>query len=125
MNKIFAFGGDYERSVEKMVGYLHMAKEALGFVFGRRIDHGLMSFDQVMIDILQQWFWDNVFNLYIRLPMDQLPQIQLSSVTDNCSGHTPLLYESPATSGFSLSIVWDLLHVHSLPFYQDDWGHQN
>jgi hypothetical protein len=73
VNKIFAFGGDYERSLEIMVGYLHMAKEDLGFVFGRRIDHGLMSFDQVMIDILQQWFWDNVINLYIRLPMDQLP----------------------------------------------------
>jgi hypothetical protein len=48
-----------------------MAREDLAFVFGRRIDHGLMSFDQA-IDILQQWFWDNVINLYTRLPMDQL-----------------------------------------------------
>ena len=72
VNKILAFGGDYERSVEKVVGHLHMAREDLAFVFGRRIDHGLMSFDQA-IDILQQWFWDNVINLYTRLPMDQLP----------------------------------------------------
>ena len=66
VNKILAFGGDYDRPVEKAVGHLHMARENFAEVFGRRIDRGLMSFDQA-VSILKQWFWDNPLRLYSRL----------------------------------------------------------
>lgn len=66
LNKILAFGGDYRRPVEKVVGHLHMARENFAEVFGRRIDRGLMSFDQA-VAILKQWFWDNPLRLYSRL----------------------------------------------------------
>ena len=66
VNKILAFGGDYSRPVEKVVGHLHMAREDLASVFGRRIDCGLMSFDQAA-EILRMWFWDNPLKLYTRL----------------------------------------------------------
>lgn len=66
VNKILAFGGDYARPVEKVVGHLHMARENFAEVFGRRIDRGPMSFDQA-VAILKQWFWDNPLRLYSRL----------------------------------------------------------
>ena len=66
VNKILAFGGDYHRPVEKVIGHLHMAREDFAQVFGRRIDRGLMSFEQA-VDILHRWFWDNPLELYSRL----------------------------------------------------------
>lgn len=66
VNKVLAFGGDYARPVEKVVGHLHMARENFAQVFGRRIDRGLMSFEEA-IDILKLWFWDNPLDLYRRV----------------------------------------------------------
>ena len=66
VNKILAFGGDYNRPVEKVVGHLQMAREDFAIVFARRIDSGQMSFDEAM-EILQLWFWDNPLRLYTRL----------------------------------------------------------
>ena len=65
-SKVFAFGGDYAVSVEKVVGHLHMAKENFAQVFGRRIDRGLMSFDEAA-EIIKLWFWDNPLRVYSRL----------------------------------------------------------
>ena len=69
VNKVLAFGGDYNRPVEKVVGHLHMARENFARVFGRRIDRGQMSFEQAM-EILKLWFWDNPLKLYSRLQID-------------------------------------------------------
>lgn len=63
INKVLAFGGDYSRPVEKVVGHLHMAREDFAIVFGRRIDQGLMGFDDAC-EILKMWFWDNPLELY-------------------------------------------------------------
>ena len=69
INKVFAFGGDYCRPVEKVAGHLYMAKEDLAIVFGHRIDRGLMSFDEA-VEIIRQWFWDNPRQLYQRLKIE-------------------------------------------------------
>ena len=69
VNKILAFGGDYGRPVEKVVGHLHMARENFATIFCRRIDRELMSFDQAM-EILKLWFWHNPLSLYSRLQVD-------------------------------------------------------
>ena len=66
MNKVIAFGGDYNRPVEKIVGHLHMAREDFAVVFGSRVDRGLMDFDEA-VGILRNWFWDNPLRLYRRL----------------------------------------------------------
>ena len=66
INKVLAFGGDYGRPVEKVVGHLHMAREDFAIVFGGRIDLGLMSFDEA-VQLLKLWFWDNPLALYSRL----------------------------------------------------------
>jgi uncharacterized protein len=66
VNKVLAFGGDYVRPVEKVVGHLHMARENFARVFGSRIDRGVMSFDEA-VEILRLWFWENPRNLYTRL----------------------------------------------------------
>jgi len=66
VNKVLAFGGDYSRPVEKIVGHLHMARENLARVFARRIDRGLIQFDQA-IEIIKLWFWDNPLALYTKL----------------------------------------------------------
>ncbi len=72
VNKILAFGGDYAQAVEKVVGHLHMARENLALVFGRRIDRGMMGFDEA-VEILKRWFWDNPLRLYTKLPQ-KLPE---------------------------------------------------
>ncbi len=73
INKVLAFGGDYGRSVEKVVGHLHMAREDFAAVFGRRIDRGRMSFDEAM-EILRMWFWENPLDLYPRLEIAPNPE---------------------------------------------------
>jgi len=70
VNKILAFGGDYVQAVEKVVGHLHIAKENCACVFGRRIDRGMIGFDDA-VTILKRWFWDNPLKLYTRLPQVQ------------------------------------------------------
>ena len=66
VNKITAFGGDYSRPVEKVVGHLHMARENLAQVFATRIERGRMSFDEATA-ILGLWFWDTPLRLYPKL----------------------------------------------------------
>ncbi len=63
VNKIIAFGGDYSRPVEKVVGHLMMAREDFAIVFARRIDRNLMSFDDAKY-ILKLWFYDNPVKIY-------------------------------------------------------------
>jgi len=66
VNKVLAFGGDYHRPVEKVVGHLHMAREDYARVFAGRIERGLLDIDQA-VEILRMWFWDNPLALYRRL----------------------------------------------------------
>jgi len=66
VNKVLAFGGDYARPVEKIVGHLHMAREDYARVFAQRIDRGLMSTEDAVC-VLRQWFWVNPLRLYSRL----------------------------------------------------------
>jgi len=63
INKILAFGGDYNRPVEKVVGHLHMAREDFASVFSHRIDRGQMSINQAE-EILKLWFWQNPLDLH-------------------------------------------------------------
>jgi len=65
VNKVLAFGGDYDRPVEKVVGHLHIAKEDFARVFASRINRGLLSFDEAM-EVLSLWFWHNPLALYRR-----------------------------------------------------------
>ena len=66
VNKVLAFGGDYSRPVEKVVGHLHMAREDFATVLGRRIDRDLMGHDEA-VALLIAWFWHNPLALYSRL----------------------------------------------------------
>ncbi len=63
INKVIAFGGDYSRPVEKVVGHLEMAKEDFAIVFARRIERGLMGMDDAKY-ILKLWFYDNPVRIY-------------------------------------------------------------
>ena len=66
INKIMAFGGDYENPVEKVVGHLYMARENYAHVFGARIERGMLD-DEAAAMILKKWFFDNPLALYSRL----------------------------------------------------------
>ena len=66
VNKVLAFGGDYGRPVEKVVGHLHMAREDYARVFGRRVESGDLSLEDA-VHVLKLWFWDNPLRLYSRL----------------------------------------------------------
>lgn len=66
VTKVLAFGGDYGRPVEKVVGHLAMAREDYARVFGERIDRGLLGLSDAK-DILKLWFRDNPLRLYRRL----------------------------------------------------------
>jgi len=70
VNKILAFGGDYGRPVEKVVGHLHMAREDFARVFGARIARDMMSFDEATA-ILTAWVWDNPLALYQRVKVGE------------------------------------------------------
>lgn len=63
VNKVLAFGGDYNRPVEKVYGHLLMAKEDIARVLGRRIDRELLNLDDAKF-IIKRWFWDNPRELY-------------------------------------------------------------
>ncbi len=66
VNKVLAFGGDYSRPVEKVVGHLYMAREDYARVLGDRVDRGLMGLSEAR-HILRLWFRDNPLRLYRRL----------------------------------------------------------
>jgi len=63
VNKIIAFGGDYNFPVEKVYGHLKMAKENIALVLGRRVDDGLMTYSQA-VAVAKKWFYDNPKNAY-------------------------------------------------------------
>jgi hypothetical protein len=68
VSKVLAFGGDYGRPVEKVVGHLAMAREDYARVFGARIDRGLLGLSDAK-DILKLWFRENPLRLYRRLKL--------------------------------------------------------
>jgi predicted TIM-barrel fold metal-dependent hydrolase len=63
VNKIFAFGGDYGKPVEKVYGHLVMAREDIAMVLGRRVEQGLMTEDQA-VAVAHRWFYDNPKEVY-------------------------------------------------------------
>ncbi len=63
VNKLFAFGGDYHRPVEKAYGHLVMAREDIAWVLARRIEAGVMTEDQA-VTVARKWFWDNPIECY-------------------------------------------------------------
>jgi predicted TIM-barrel fold metal-dependent hydrolase len=63
MNKIIAFGGDYDVAVEKVYGHLVMARENIAKVLGGRIEDGLMA-EEEAISIAESWFYHNPKDLY-------------------------------------------------------------
>jgi len=70
VTKVLAFGGDYARPVEKVVGHLYMAREDYARVFGERIDRGLMDMADAKA-ILRLWFHENPLRLYRRLTVPE------------------------------------------------------
>lgn len=66
VTKVLAFGGDYSRPVEKVVGHLFMAREDYARIFGERVDRGLMDMSDAKA-ILRLWFRENPLRLYRRL----------------------------------------------------------
>lgn len=63
MNKIIAFGGDYDKQIEKVYGHLVMARENIARVLGGRVDDGLMT-EEEAITIAKKWFYHNPKELY-------------------------------------------------------------
>ncbi len=63
VNKIFAFGGDYHRPVEKVYGHLTLARQNIAWVLARRIEAGVMTEDQALA-VARKWFWDNPIECY-------------------------------------------------------------
>lgn len=63
MNKIIAFGGDYDKQVEKIYGHLVMARENIARVLGGRVEDGLMT-EEEAITIAKKWFYHNPKELY-------------------------------------------------------------
>lgn len=63
INKIIAFGGDYNIPVEKVYGHLVMAREDIAKVLGERVEDGLMTENEA-IEVAKMWFYDNPKNLY-------------------------------------------------------------
>jgi len=63
MNKIIAFGGDYELQVENVYGHLLMAQEDIAKVLGHRVEDGLMTENEA-VDVAKRWFYENPKELY-------------------------------------------------------------
>jgi hypothetical protein len=63
MNKIFAFGADYVRVIEKVYGHLYIAKENISIILGDRVDKGLMDIDTAKETVLK-WFYKNPAEFY-------------------------------------------------------------
>ena len=63
LNKIFAFGADYVRVIEKVYGHLYIAKENVSIILGDRVDKGLMDIDTAKETALK-WFYKNPVDFY-------------------------------------------------------------
>ena len=63
MNKIFAFGADYVRVIEKVYGHLQIAKENISIILGDRVDQGQMDIDTAK-EIMLKWFYKNPVEFY-------------------------------------------------------------
>jgi predicted TIM-barrel fold metal-dependent hydrolase len=63
VNKIIAFGGDYEIPVEKVYGHLVMAREDVAMVLGRRVEEGFMAENEA-VELARAWFYENPRSLY-------------------------------------------------------------
>jgi len=70
-NKVLGFGGDYGYSVENVYGHLVIARENIARVLARRVDKGLLAFDQA-VAVAHGWLWENPIELY-RLKVDVPP----------------------------------------------------
>ena len=63
VNKIIAFGGDYEIPVEKVYGHLVMAREDVAMVLGRCVEEGFMTENEA-VELARAWFYENPRSLY-------------------------------------------------------------
>ncbi len=63
LNKIFAFGGDYNVFIEKVYGHLLMARENISLVLADRVDKGLIDMSEAE-RILRSWFYENPKEFY-------------------------------------------------------------
>lgn len=63
VNKVFAFGGDYDVPVENVYGHLVMAKDSTAKALADRIDNELINMPEAK-RILKMWFYDNPVNFY-------------------------------------------------------------
>ncbi len=63
VNKIIAFGGDYEIPVEKVYGHLVMAREDVASVLGKRVEEGFMTENEA-VELARAWFYENPRSLY-------------------------------------------------------------
>jgi len=63
LNKVFAFGGDYLRLIEKVYGHLYIARENISIVLGDRVDNQLMDIDTAKATMLK-WFYKNPSDFY-------------------------------------------------------------
>ncbi|MBO3832299.1 MAG: amidohydrolase family protein [Candidatus Brockarchaeota archaeon] len=63
VNKIIAFGGDYEMPVEKVYGHLVMAREDVARVLGKRVEEGFMT-ESEAVELARMWFYENPRSLY-------------------------------------------------------------
>jgi len=63
LNKIFAFGGDYLRVIEKIYGHLQIAKENISIILGDRVEKGLLDI-QTAEKIMQMWFYESPVKFY-------------------------------------------------------------
>ncbi len=64
VNKIIAFGGDYnEYSFEKVVGHLRMAQENIAWVLAKLVNLGRMSKDEA-VEVARMWFYENPVRIY-------------------------------------------------------------
>lgn len=58
VNKITAFGGDYETPVEKVYGRLVMVREDVAMVLERRVEEGFMTGNEA-VELAGAWFYEN------------------------------------------------------------------
>ncbi|RLD11033.1 MAG: hypothetical protein DRI44_04490, partial [Chlamydiae bacterium] len=63
LNKIFAFGADYVRVIEKIYGHLYIAKENISIILGDRVDKGLMDIETAK-ETMIKWFYKNPAEFY-------------------------------------------------------------
>lgn len=63
VNKILAFGGDYNFPVENIYGHYRMALEDIAAALTDRIENQIMTFDQA-VEVAYAWLYENARNLY-------------------------------------------------------------